>query len=132
MVGLAGDDELAARSLLPVEGVTDGILGFHCQQTVEKALKAALAAKGIEFPFIHDLSALGRMCNKSGIELPSHLDGIEDLTPFAVIERYGSDEPGQLDRDQALKWAASAVAWARGIVEQAGEAQEPATEPKSS
>ncbi len=31
LLGLARDDELAARSLLPVEGVTDAILGFHSQ-----------------------------------------------------------------------------------------------------
>jgi len=26
-----------ARSLLPIEGVTDAGLGFHCQQAVEKS-----------------------------------------------------------------------------------------------
>ncbi len=29
LLGLARDDELATRALLPVEGVTDAILGFH-------------------------------------------------------------------------------------------------------
>jgi HEPN domain-containing protein len=129
LVGLAGDDELAARSLLPIEGVTDGVLGFHAQQAAEKALKAVLAAKGIEFPFIHNLGHLSKLCKKSGIELPSTLDGVEDLTPFAVIERYGSEEPGPLDRDQALKWAAAAVAWARGVVEEAEGRRGAPTEP---
>jgi HEPN domain-containing protein len=105
-----------ARSLLPVEGVTDAGIGFHCQQTVEKALKAVLAAKGIEFPFIHDLEYLGELCKSSGIEVPSTLDGIKALAPFAAAERYGSPTPLGLDRDQALRWAAAAVEWARGVV----------------
>ena len=32
LLGLARDDEFAARSLLPVAGVADSILGFHTQQ----------------------------------------------------------------------------------------------------
>jgi HEPN domain-containing protein len=53
LLGLARDDEFAARSLLPVEGVADSILGFHAQQAVEKSLKAALAYRGVEFPYAH-------------------------------------------------------------------------------
>jgi hypothetical protein len=29
LLELATADEFAARSLLPVEGITDGVLGFH-------------------------------------------------------------------------------------------------------
>lgn len=32
LLGLARDDEFAARSLLPVAGVADAILGFHNQR----------------------------------------------------------------------------------------------------
>jgi hypothetical protein len=31
LLGAADNDELMARSLLPVEGVTDAGIGFHCQ-----------------------------------------------------------------------------------------------------
>jgi hypothetical protein len=60
LLGLARDDEFAARSLLPVEGVADSILGLHAQQAVEKALKAALASRGVAFPHTHthDLDGL--------------------------------------------------------------------------
>jgi HEPN domain-containing protein len=54
LLDLATADEFAARSLLPVEGITDGVLGFHTQQAVEKALKAVLAVNGVEFPYSHD------------------------------------------------------------------------------
>jgi hypothetical protein len=40
MLGLARDDEVAARALLPLDGVADSIVGFHCQQAVEKAFEA--------------------------------------------------------------------------------------------
>jgi HEPN domain-containing protein len=127
LVGLAGDDELAARSLLPVEGVTDALLGFHAQQAVEKSLKAVLASRGVEFRFIHDLDYLSGLCSKSGVELPSTLDGMQKLTPFAVMERYGSEEPLSLDRDQALTWSAAVVEWARSIIDSTDAAQAPAS-----
>jgi HEPN domain-containing protein len=124
LLGAADNDELMARSLLPVDGVTDAGIGFHCQQAVEKALKAVLAAKGIEFPFIHDLEFFGELCKDSGIDVPSALDGAKALTPFAAAERYGSSEPVGLDRDQALSWAASAIEWARGQIEPNERAEE--------
>ncbi len=50
----AVDDEEATRAMLPLEPVTDAIVGFHAQQAVEKSLKAVLAARDVEFPFVHD------------------------------------------------------------------------------
>jgi hypothetical protein len=40
LLGLARDDELAARELLKSDAISDAIVGFHCQQAVEKALPA--------------------------------------------------------------------------------------------
>ncbi len=118
LLGAARDDELMASSLLPVKGVTDAGIGLHAQQAVEKAIKAVLAVKETEFPFTHDLKQLRGFAKQSGIELPSTLDSVEDLTPFALDERYGSETPLGLDREQALKWVAAAIAWAQGIVPQ--------------
>src|SRR5271165_2035377 len=89
LLGLARDDEFAARSLLPVEGVADAILGFHCQQAVEKSLKAALAVRGVEFPYTHDLDGLLELCRTSGFDVPEGLDGVERLAPYGVHLRYG-------------------------------------------
>jgi HEPN domain-containing protein len=133
LLGAAREDELAAISVLRVEGIANPIVGFHAHQAVEKAIKAVLSAKGTEFPFTHDLERLRTFSEKSGIELPSALDEVEDLTPFARDERYGSEIPTGLDRDQALKWAAEAIAWAQGIVDQtAAEQKKPPTEPDPS
>jgi HEPN domain-containing protein len=118
LLAAAENDELMAKSVLPVPGVTDAGVGMLAQQAVEKAIKAVLAAKGTEFPFTHDLKQLRDFAKETGNELPSTLDGVEDLTPFAATERYGSAAPIGLDRDQALKWATAAIAWARSIVEE--------------
>jgi HEPN domain-containing protein len=64
LLDLATGDELAARSLLPIEGITDGVLGFHAQQAVEKALKAVLAVNGVDFPYSYDLNGLIGLCRK--------------------------------------------------------------------
>jgi HEPN domain-containing protein len=119
LLAAAENDQLMARSVLPVKGVTDAGIGNLAQQAVEKAIKAALAANGVDFPFTHNLRYLRDLCGESGVTLPATLDGVEDLTPFALAERYGSETPLTLDRDQALKWAAAAVEWAGALVEQA-------------
>jgi hypothetical protein len=37
LLDLATADEFAARSLLPIEGITDGVLGFHAQLAIGRA-----------------------------------------------------------------------------------------------
>lgn len=117
LLGLARDDEFAARSLLPVAGVADSILGFHAQQAVEKALKAALAARSVAFPYTHDLDGLLELCESSGLEIPGDLDGVDRLAPYGVHMRYGTSHAQGLDREQALQWAAAAIAWAQSVIE---------------
>ncbi len=117
LLDLATADEFAARSLLPIEGITDGVLGFHTQQAVEKALKAVLAVNGVEFPYSHDLNGLIGLCRKSDIDIPEDLAGVGHLSVFAVRLRYDASPAAHLDRDQALVWAAAAVTWARAQLE---------------
>jgi HEPN domain len=77
LLGLARDDEHAARALLPIEGVTDAILGFHAQQAVEKSLKAVLALRRVEFPYTHDLDGLLELCRKNGLDVPEALSDVD-------------------------------------------------------
>jgi HEPN domain-containing protein len=115
LLALAAEDELAARALIDVAGVSDTIVGFHTQQSVEKALKAVLASRGVEFPFTPDLDGLAELCSESGLDIPAELAGVDRLTPYGVRWRYGIRGPANLDRDQALRWAAGALAWARFV-----------------
>jgi HEPN domain-containing protein len=127
LLGLAGDDEAAARAMLPVGSVTDAIVGFHAQQAVEKALKAVLASHEVVFPYIHNLGYLAELCKQHAIELPKTLDGLDDLTPFAAMLRYGSPEQS-IERQTALNWATAAVEWARTAVAEAESPQQSSTE----
>lgn len=43
---------------------------FHTQQAAEKALKAVLLHRKIEFPFIHDIEALLEIMTQSGLLVP--------------------------------------------------------------
>lgn len=113
----AVDDETAAQEMLPLEPVTDAIVGFHAQQAVEKSLKAVLASRNVDFPFIHDIEGLADLCEKAGVRLPDELDGVSRLTPYAAGLRYDDDQPSIVARDTALKWATAAVTWARGEVQ---------------
>jgi HEPN domain-containing protein len=118
LLRLARDDELAARSLLPIESITDAILGFHAQQAVEKSVKAVLAFREVEFPFTHDLDGLLELCQGHGVEVPEELSDVDNLSPYGVQLRYGTIQPSVLDRDEALRWAASAIDWATSIIDQ--------------
>jgi HEPN domain-containing protein len=121
----AGDDEAAARAMLPVETVTDAIVGMLAQQGVEKSIKAVLAARGIDFPFTHDIGGLSSICKTAGVSLPDDLRDADQLTPYAGALRYDAEDPKLVDRATALRWATAAVTWAQDEVE---AFQTPATE----
>lgn len=111
LLGVARDDDAAARTLREAES-PDSVVGFHCQQAVEKALKAVLAARSVEFPFTHDIGLLIQLCEDAGAPLPDALADIDRLTPFAVHMRYGAIFGPDLDLAVALGWVAETIAWA--------------------
>ncbi len=121
----ASDDEAAARAMLPVVSVTDMIVGMLAQQGVEKSIKAVLAARGVDFPFTHDIGGLARICDEAEVTLPDDLGEADQLTPYAGAVRYDAEDPKLVDRATALRWATAAVTWARAQVE---AAQAPAAE----
>jgi HEPN domain-containing protein len=109
----AADDVEAASALLDVERVSDAIVGFHAQQAVEKALKAVLTVREVDYPFTHDLELLVALCDRSGATVPADLVDVPRLSPYAAALRYGDASPGTVDRPTALRWARGAVDWAR-------------------
>ena len=52
----ASKDLLSAEALLEHDPPIPETAAFHCQQTVEKALKAFLVWKGIPFEKVHSLT----------------------------------------------------------------------------
>lgn len=112
LLALARADFAAAQVLQDAEGVSDSSTGFHAQQAVEKALKAAIATRGAEFPFTHNLGLLMQLCEDEGLELPETLAESDRLTPYGATLRYGLGDPGTVKPADALRWAELAIEWA--------------------
>jgi len=64
---------------------------FHCQQAVEKYLKAFLVYKDISYPQSHNLSDLVMKCLQADKSFSSIQRDAETLTPYAVEIRYPDD-----------------------------------------
>lgn len=64
---------------------------FHCQQYVEKLLKAVLTRDGIEAPKTHDLRRLIQLAGTSIPELLLLVDAADALTIYSVQTRYPGD-----------------------------------------
>jgi HEPN domain-containing protein len=78
---------------------------FHAQQCVEKYLKALLISRQVAFPRIHDLAALGYLCNQVGIILPIEDEDLERLTAYAVETRYPGTQPTIEEAQEAIRLA---------------------------
>jgi HEPN domain-containing protein len=112
LLALAREDLAAAEALDRAERVSDALVGFHAQQAVEKALKAAIAGRDQDFPFTHDIGLLMQLCQDAGLELPVDLAEADRLTPYAAAIRYGLGDPRAVPTSDALRWAALAIEWA--------------------
>ena len=91
---------------------------FHAQQAAEKALKAVLLFKRIEFPLVHDLKALIDLLQDNAVSFPPEVREGDSLTPYAIEARY----PGHLeeitssDVDEAVRLAEAVLQWAAAIL----------------
>jgi HEPN domain-containing protein len=103
------------------QGVLPEQICFHAQQAVEKALKAILLARKVEFPFTHDLEELLSIFAGAGIAVPAELQEAGALTPYAVETRYPGfwGEISNADISHALTLAQEALSWAEGMMDPA-------------
>jgi HEPN domain-containing protein len=76
------------------------IAAFHCQQAVEKYLKACLVRHQVEFPRTHDIERLLRILHSVESGIAVALVDAKWLTPFGVEIRYPGEVPGLLPEDQ--------------------------------
>ena len=76
---------------------------YHCQQCVEKYLKAYLVMCGETPPRIHDLEALLTLCAVHDSGLNAMLDAVSSLTRYAVDIRYPGDSASDEEAEAALK-----------------------------
>jgi len=67
--------------------VADELVGYHCQQAVEKPLKARLVDLGVNYPKTHNLQTLVELLEDQSRLLPWDLADLDLLTPYATICR---------------------------------------------
>ncbi len=105
-----------ARS--PIPGVYLEDLCFEAQQAAEKAIKAVMMKRDIEFPFVHDLNRLVSILEQDGETIPEGIRRAELLTKYATVTRY----PGEMElvSDQeyadAIVIGEAVVRWAEEII----------------
>jgi HEPN domain-containing protein len=126
---LAQIDLATTEKLAPDPEIDDRPVGFHAQQTVEKAVKVALTLEGVDFPKTHDLEYLLTLAAKHSIALDSELESASWLTPWAAEFRYDDAPIETLDRKRAIAVANVAVIWCQELI---AELASPASEPSRS
>ena len=87
LIKLAEKDYKAAQILALADDPQMDAAGFHLQQAAEKALKAWLILKRIDYPRTHDLNPLLGLLEDGGENIELFWPLLE-LNPFAVQFRY--------------------------------------------
>jgi HEPN domain-containing protein len=101
----AENDLFTAQTVLATGRALDSVC-FHAQQAVEKSLKAALAARDIQYPWTHNLQQLTALVKPLLPSIQSLESSIAELTPYAVGLRYDPDfEPSADDAERAVSTA---------------------------
>jgi HEPN domain-containing protein len=111
-LGRAETDLRSARADLAAAPPILGDALFHCQQAVEKALKAFLTWHDTPFRKTHDLGELGSQCLRIDSSLEPLLRPAAPLTEYAWRFRYPGEpvEPSRGETDAALRLAETIVA----------------------
>jgi HEPN domain-containing protein len=105
----------AAAEILAASEMPDySTCTFHCQQAIEKFIKAYLVRHQIEFPKTHNLGQLLTLASQAESILQEELSSCEWLTPFGVEFRYPGEYP-EVDQVTAQR-AVSEARRARQVI----------------
>jgi len=86
---IAKNDYIAAQHLYEdIRPRQIEISSYHCQQSVEKTLKAFLISKETEPPYTHNLEDLCRRCEDLDDGFSVFSDACLKLSPYATATRY--------------------------------------------
>jgi HEPN domain-containing protein len=116
LLGKAEADQAAMHALADAGDISDSIIGFHAQQSAEKALKAVLTSQETEYPWTHDLRFLIELLEEHGVRVSEAIKGAPALTPWATEYRYGEAPDATLDRTEVARLVAAILDWARETV----------------
>ena len=84
------------------------VAAFHCQQAVEKSLKAFLTAHGTRFAHRHDLGYLLELCRDVDAACAVLETDIAGLTSYAVEMRYPADLPLTISSEEVQRFYSQA------------------------
>ena len=96
----SAEDLDVAQRLLADSSSAPRFVCWHAQQAAEKALKAALTAEAVDYPFSHDLNALRNLLPASWSVHVSHPD-LTELSQWAVEARYPGEWAEATEDDAA-------------------------------
>ena len=97
----AEEDYNAVVKLEPAE--TPCVICFHCQQCIEKYLKAFLTACGEIPPPTHNLIRLNSTATEYEKSLDAIYDFLEELNPYSVAIRYPGMSVTSEDAERAIE-----------------------------
>lgn len=105
----ADHDLRTAEAALALSKPVTDTAAFHCQQAVEKLLKAYLCWRGHEFERIHDLRALALECAGQDSAFEPWVQRVGPLTTYAVRFRYPGPNDPTLQEVQSARALAEEV-----------------------
>ena len=111
-INRARSDLTQAKNEVP--GVYLENLCFNAQQAAEKAIKAVMIVRNIEFPYVHDLDRLLSLLEDEGEVILAPIRQASKLTKYATITRYPGDIGPVTAQDyaEAIAIAEAVVRWA--------------------
>jgi len=94
-------------------------LCFNTQQAVEKAIKALLIQRHVQFPYVHDIAELLTVLETTGQAIPQAIRQAERLTRFAVFARYPGIAPpiSREEYTEALRVAGEVIRWVDNLLQ---------------
>lgn len=113
---------LAARDLATARALTDDDIPtsviLHCQQAVEKALKAVIIARGAVPPFVHSIESLVGQLPEDVTPPSVIVDTAEILMESYFESRYDpwGEDPTPDEVSRGLQVASETVDWARTLI----------------
>ncbi len=105
-----------ARHRIPETYLEDSC--FDAQQAAEKAIKAVMVFRDLEFPYIHDLARLIDILESAGDPIPDAVRRAGRLTRYATATRYpGLEEPvTEREHAEAVEIAEAVLHWAESLL----------------
>lgn len=120
---MAGHDMAAARFIMGMNPRPLEIIGFHCQQAIEKSLKAYIVLHDREPDKTHDLLILLKSCIEFDDDFSRIRESCANLTDYAVKNRYpyhAKIDEAKLTKD--LEDTESAVSFIRRKIQKTQQA----------